>query len=322
MRSFSMSMKINDVLDNPKVKPFAGKIGLNNEAKKGISFNQVIENIPAWQHADMGSGMNRMLELVNNNHSFYCEIYSEAEKNADKSKSDVALYYFPTKERSNAPFVLICPGGAYAGVAVTVEGFPVAAKLNAMGYNAFVLHYRTGTNILEKSKQDLMAALKFIYIHADHLGISINDYSMMGFSAGGHLTSLALTDILDFENAQLAKPKTLILGYPLQDFYQGGGIIKLCKICAFGLLGSRKKVLRSFVPNHILKDAPKVYMWQTIDDDAVPFEANSKVLYKALENAGVTVKYKIVEHGPHGMGIARDSEAEGWIEEAVRFWMD
>jgi acetyl esterase/lipase len=40
----------------------------------------------------------------------------------------------------------------------------------------------------------------------------------------------------------------------------------------------------------------------------------------ALERAGVTVAYRKVPGLGHGFGLGTGTAAEGWIDEAVRFW--
>lgn len=328
MESFSMSMKISDFLKEPCIRPFADRLGLKSHARKEQTFEQMVTDTSAWTHADVASGIRRIQEVIDAGTEVCRDIYTDEERKRDKKKAAVALYYFPAcrqsgctvKENVLAPFVLITPGGAYSVVACTVEGFPVAARLNELGYHAFVLNYRTGIATLEHSKEDLMAALRYISAHQIELGVRMEDYAMMGFSAGGHLTSLAMTDVLDFSGEGIPEPGTIILGYPLQNFYEGGFIIKVCKLCAYGLFATRKKVRAAYVPEHLAKQTVKVYLWQTKDDESVPFHANSRTLYDALQRAGICVKFRIAKHGLHGMGIAHDSDAAGWLEEAVEYW--
>lgn len=317
----TLDTTLGDLYSDKRTAPFAHRLGLDPGNKSATSLGNILDKTPPWKHGNMLYGMERMLSLVSSSDRFCIELYTEAEKADDKSCKGTALYYFPT-DKTGAPFVLICPGGAYAVVESTVEGFPVAARLNEMGYNAFVLCYRTGINTLGRAKEDLMRALEIIFKKAHKLGVSTKDYAVMGFSAGGHLASLCLTDRLNFEKSCLPRPKTAMLCYPLTNFTNGPFIIKVCKICAFGFFASKKKIAADYVPGQILQNAPSVYMWQTKDDEAVPFEHNSVVLAKSLKNKGIRFMFRTVDHGPHGMGIAQDSGAYDWLDEAVAFWRE
>ena len=54
------------------------------------------------------------------------------------------IYPFrPKPETANGQAIIIIPGGGYHFVAMQNEGFPVAERLAAAGYTAFVLKYRT-----------------------------------------------------------------------------------------------------------------------------------------------------------------------------------
>ena len=213
----------------------------------------LMEN-PTWRHNDPEAGIKRLEELLENGVQVKHRFYTEEEIVKNPEKKETALYYFPAKgNAAKAPFVVIAPGGAYEFVADELEGFPIAAKLNDMGYNAFVIHYRTGEAVLEQSMEDLTAALKYIFANAKDWNISEKDYGLMGFSAGGHLVSLALTDLLKLTESQIPYPKTLMLCYPLQDFYNGGRVIDLCRKCAFGTAAKREKVMEAYVPENLVK---------------------------------------------------------------------
>ena len=39
-----------------------------------------------------------------------------------------------------------------------------------------------------------------------------------------------------------------------------------------------------------------------------------------LRNAGVEVEYRRYRNAGHGFGLGVGTDADGWIEDAVRFW--
>src|SRR5574344_3150476 len=49
---------------------------------------------------------------------------------------------------------IIVPGGAYERVCSFVEGRPIAERLNALGYSAFVIYYRCKDKALFPSPMD------------------------------------------------------------------------------------------------------------------------------------------------------------------------
>ena len=86
--------------------------------------------------------------------------------------------------------MLICPGGAYAYKAY-IEGSPVAAWLNKLDISAFVLDYRTEPYEYPCALLDAQRAIRLIRSRADEWGINPDKIGMIGFSAGGHLTTMA-----------------------------------------------------------------------------------------------------------------------------------
>lgn len=92
---------------------------------------------------------------------------------------------------ANKPTVLICPGGGYTECSVN-EGAPVANEFNTFGFNAFVLCYSVGNNYKwPYPLDDFEAAMEYIKKHERELSIDTQHIIAVGFSAGGHLVSLA-----------------------------------------------------------------------------------------------------------------------------------
>jgi acetyl esterase/lipase len=91
--------------------------------------------------------------------------------------------------------MVICPGGGYGGLAVDHEGKQVAEWCNARGITAFVLHYRLGSKGYHYPIQllDVQRALRLVRANAADYGIDPQRVGVWGFSAGGHLASMAAT---------------------------------------------------------------------------------------------------------------------------------
>lgn len=203
-----------------------------------------------------------------------------------------------------------------------VEAFPVAKKLNDMGYSASVLNYRVGQEgLLPKPSEDLAQAIKFILSKSEEFKIAKENYAIAGFSAGAHLAATLGTDNYGYKNRDLPKPAALFLGYPLITtdlVYENEEIDKV--LVTMAGKSYTQEILDSFsITQNMSKDYPATYIWMCKDDDTVPF-SNSVVMAEKLHELGIPYIYKVVEHGGHGLGLGLDSEAEGWLEEAIDFW--
>jgi len=85
--------------------------------------------------------------------------------------------YLPQKSKSNGTAVIICPGGAYALLAIKHEGKDVAQWLNSLGITAFVLNYRLPNDATMKDKsiaplQDAQQAMRIVRKQAEEWGIN------------------------------------------------------------------------------------------------------------------------------------------------------
>jgi acetyl esterase/lipase len=101
-------------------------------------------------------------------------------------------YYAPANGVPTA--VIIAPGGGYRGLGMNDEGRQVANWLNAAGITAFVLKYRLGPRYHHPVELgDAQRAIRLVRTRAAEFGVKPDRIGMMGFSAGGHLTTTAET---------------------------------------------------------------------------------------------------------------------------------
>jgi acetyl esterase/lipase len=96
---------------------------------------------------------------------------------------------------ANGSAFVICPGGGYGTLAADHEGRQVAEWCNRQGTTAFVLHYRLGGAGYHYPTQllDVQRAIRFARAHAKTYGVDPARIGIWGFSAGGHLASMAAT---------------------------------------------------------------------------------------------------------------------------------
>ncbi len=150
--------------------------------------------------------------------------------NEERDKPTLTVYpVWTANQRGRATSsagVIIAPGGGYSGLAMNHEGRQVANFFNSLGVTAFVLRYRLGPQYRHPIELgDAQRAIRMVRARAKEFGVSPDRVGMMGFSAGGHLTSTAGTHF-DAGDPQAAdpidrvssRPDFIILGYPVISF--------------------------------------------------------------------------------------------------------
>lgn len=228
--------------------------------------------------------------------------------------------YLPDPPRHKGAMV-ICPGGAYAAVEFDREGLAVARYFVAQGLACAVLKYRLPAplktaEILPRSQQDALSAIRYLREHASSLGISPDRIGIMGFSAGGHLAgSTAFLGAVD----NGSRPDFIAMLYP---------VVTMTGTCAHS--GSRKNLLgptpdaaamQDFsLEQRAGKDWPPVFLVHAQDDKVVLFE-NSRLLAKALKSKGASIEWQPVISGGHGFALGRGPDSQGWKEHFLD-WLD
>jgi acetyl esterase/lipase len=231
-----------------------------------------------------------------------------------------SLTVFPISGPQKVPTgVVVFPGGGYVHLAMDHEGQQIAAWLNSYGITAFVVQYRLGPLYHYPAEfQDGQRAVRWARAHAAGFGIDPHRIGVWGFSAGGHLASTVAThfdngkpDSADPVERESSRPDFLILAYPVITFEEP----YLHRGSRNALLGPNPNPsLVELLSNekHVTADTPPAFLFQTSDDPVVPVQ-NSVEFYLALRAAGVPAEMHIYEHGPHGVGLARNHpELASW----------
>jgi acetyl esterase/lipase len=226
----------------------------------------------------------------------------------------VLIPYLPEPKSANGTAIIICPGGAFHGLAIYHEGYDVARWLQERGVVAFVLKYRVihtpadpdeyasqmkllRVKPFEENEQhiekvtrevrplavaDGLQSVKLVRARAAEWGIHPDRIGILGFSAGGYVAASAALNF-DAEN----RP----------DF---AGVI-------YGALVKDIKVP---------PDAPPLFMALTNNDEVAV--GPSLELYSAWRRSGHPVELHVYARGDHGFGMNRQGlPSDGWIE---RFW--
>lgn len=248
-------------------------------------------------------------------------IYSKKEIKERPQRKKVVLESYIIGQ--NAPTVLICPGGAYKFVSDSNEGRPFAEKLNARGFNAFVLFYSVGSGNgrFPYPLEDVARAIQFIKSKEQELQIDADKISLMGSSAGGHLCAFFASQYQRFEKEYdgkdySLKPNAVVLCYPVITMLEQTH--KVSRQIFLGAFSGKAEREKASVELNITSDYPPVFAWHNKDDGSVDVQ-NSIMLHEALEEKGIQNELHLYETGGHGIGLAEGKDAEGWIEKAIDF---
>lgn len=246
--------------------------------------------------------------------------YYEKMRQADLSRENrYALRPYLISDGREHPFAVICPGGGYRKVANYVEGHPFALELNKRGFHAFVVYYR----VREKGRfpapqEDLARAIREIFDHSEEWMLDTQGYSIWGSSAGGHLAASFCTDQMGFQRYNLPGPGALILCYPVITMGE-----KTHAVSRNNLLGeapTQAQIRLTSIQHQITSHYPPTFLWWG-DQDTNVHPDNSRMMLAALKAKNVPCRGIAYPGVEHGAGLGRGLSCEGWIEEAVEFWM-
>src|SRR5262245_2635747 len=103
------------------------------------------------------------------------------------------IVYLPDKP--NGAGVVVCPGGSYGGLAMDHEGHQICRWLNENGIAGFICDYRhRGKGYGHPAPlQDAQRAIRTVRSRAKEFDVDASKVGILGFSAGGHLCSTAVT---------------------------------------------------------------------------------------------------------------------------------
>jgi acetyl esterase/lipase len=228
--------------------------------------------------------------------------------------------FLPESAQANGTAVIVCPGGGFHFLSWEDEGIEVAEWLRARGVAAFVLKYRlmdTGATeadfqktlqlsmmkavaealkvagsgkhpalpesvrkISELAVADGRQAIKVVREHAAEWGIKPDRIGIIGFSAGGFVTTGVATEYDAASRPNFAAP-------------------------IYGPVYNKVKVPR---------DAPPLFICCASDDALVQPE-DSLGLYSSWKAAGKSAELHIYAKGNHGFGVSKQGlPVDGWID--------
>lgn len=267
---------------------------------------------------------------------------------------DTILYVgkMPENENQNLPAVIICPGGSYHHLGMKYEGFATMRWFTSKGIRAFVLRYRVAYNCHHYPDQleDLQMAIAYLREHADEFQIDKNKIGAIGFSAGGHLVTMAgefasshnELEKLGIKTSESLRPDFVMPIYPVVSMQDDIAH----RWSRRSLLGHKWKepdaakgwnLFTNFwgheysqslkdefsMEKNVPDDMPPVFLLACKDDPVVIYE-NSVRLDAALSEKNIPHVFVNYPKGGHGFGMRTDSEImeeTHWNDEKLLPWI-
>lgn len=214
----------------------------------------------------------------------------------------------PKRSEKNGAGIIVCPGGGYNRLAITKEGYEIAAWLNNLGYTAFVLQYRVPDKY-EVAINDIQRAIRVVRNRAKEWNLNPEKIGAIGFSAGASLSARASTQFktetyakIDDADNNSSKPDFALLIYP-------GGLDQ----------GENRTLTPELT---VQPETPPMFIFATADDK----HGNSAlVMAGAMRDAGIPAELHLLPFGGHGYGLRKGNVAaetwpvlaEGWLQKTV-----
>lgn len=281
---------LNSTID--EVKNYFGEEGrLLFPVDRPFSPEETIAQISNSAHYIWYSAIHasKTLEILNylaaqsKERQIFYPIYSKAEIASHPSRANTGLYFF--KGQPGAPFAINNAGGGFAYVAAMQDSFPQALEISKRGDNAFALIYRP-TNPYE----DLARAITFIEDHAEELEVDPQHYSLWGGSAGARMA------------AKLGNKVVLYQLTGRTDIPQAAAVIMQYT--------GYTQVSAADAPTYVcVGDRDWIADWRTM---------KQRLVY--LDQLEIPTEFHVYPGLNHGFGLGEGTVAEGWINDAIKFW--
>lgn len=229
--------------------------------------------------------------------------------------------YLP-QGKSPAPVVVWLHGGSWvAGDKNPVA--PVLFDLRDRGFAVAAVNYRlTGLSTYPAPLEDVKGSIRWLRAHAGEYGLDPARVYLVGFSAGGHLASLAaltsgdpaLEGDVGGNRDQPSAVAGVVLYAAPSDIRRLAGDCAGCEVsaqfqalgCSFLLCGDRARVASPLT--YVRNGAPPFLILHGDMDRVVPLE-QSRLLDAALRAAGVSSRLVVVTGAEHGLLDASASDA-------------
>lgn len=284
---FTKDTKVIDVINNNSFNGFGNLIfPVDRNIPSNMTLEEVGDIYIWYNYIDPDKTVeivNYMKQEVDSENKIFYDIYTEEEKRKNPDLENTGLFFF--KGNPNEKFAIINAGGGFSYVGAMHDSFPHALELSKKGYNAFALIYRPDAQL---AMEDLSRAVSFIFEHKDELEVDVNNYSVWGGSAGARMAAwLGNYGTSYFGEKEYPRPSVVIMQYT-------------------GL-------------SEVTGNEPPTYNCVGTSDGIASYTTMQNRINKIKAN-GTDAEIEIFEGLPHGFGLGTGTKAEGWINNAIKFW--
>ena len=243
---------------------------------------------------------------------------------AKKTTETPRLSLYLPKTDKKTGFMIICPGGAYMGLASGHEGTEIAEWLADEEIPCAILHYRV-PNMPNGALMDIQRAIKLVRSNAEKWNIDPNKIAIMGFSAGANLCARASTQFdtqtyapVDAADSMSSRPDFTGLIYPA--YCDKPGNDKRWKNKDLPPADTDYGTLYALAENlNITKNTPPAIIIQTQDD----YYANAAIAYYlALKKNRVPANLFMFDKGGHGYGLRNKTDFVHEWKDIFEKWLE
>lgn len=285
---YTLTTRVTEVMNDPVFGDYGRLIfPVDRPIGDDVELQDVADILVQYTHVNP----ERTVEIANylrdqaaSGEQIFYDIYTEEEKAEDPAKENTGLFFFCGDP--GAETAILSAGGGFEYVAAMHDSFPHALELSERGYNAFALIYRTGS--FDVACEDLARAIAFLHDNAEELQISMDHYSLWGGSAGARMS------------VQLSSYGTDAYG---EDAYPTPAAVILQYTAISTLTGNE----------------PPTYACIGTNDGIASYQSMQSRIERIQAN-GTDAEIEIFEGLEHGFGLGEGTVAEGWLDNAVRFW--
>ena len=227
-------------------------------------------------------------------------------------KQPSVMHIHEPKENKTKTAVIVCPGGSYHHLGLYNEGYCSAKWFSENGITAFMLKYRSNESLYNHPAmlEDIQRAIQIVRENADEFGIDASKVGVIGYSAGGHLVTMAgefgerfnELEKLGIDTAVSLRPDFVMPIYPVVSM-QDDISHKWSRRSLLGKNQTQERKDLFSMELQVPDNMPPTYIVVCKDDNVVDYN-NSLRLYDALLAKNIqNCELHVYEWGKHGFGM-------------------
>ena len=227
-------------------------------------------------------------------------------------KQPSVMYIHEPKVNKTKTAVIVCPGGSYHHLGLYNEGYCSAKWFSENGITAFMLKYRSNESLYNHPAmlEDIQRAIQIVRENADEYGIDASKVGVIGYSAGGHLVTMAgefgerfnELEKLGIETDVSLRPDFVMPIYPVVSM-QDDISHKWSRRSLLGKNQTQERKDLFSMELQVPDNMPPTYIVVCKDDNVVDYN-NSLRLYDALLAKNIqNCELHVYEWGKHGFGM-------------------